>query len=327
MLAKLLIDRFTDSDRPAVSFSKRRCIRSRFNKNDCRICLDGCETEALILEGRMIAFDTNKCSSCMRCAANCPNDAFTTEIDIISLLEKLRHADKVYTLHCKKSLPARQGITVPCFGWFSEPLLAVINSVMKTDIILDISHCKDCSNKHVLSPFHAIVKRLSSRIWQKNITNCKFIIEDKSVDLKDSRKSRRSYLQLAKKPFVHLGKNKSSDKRLKEGASSKHGSKSAVMMSVVLGYGYRHSSPDAKRTLHSYFHTARTTDLCDLCPACQGMCPTGALKRKVITGKKQLLFTSSICSGCGLCEQFCRKQAISITSGYKKDPLQSLPIR
>jgi len=326
MLARLLIDKFTAPDEATISFLVSRCLRSRFNKNDCRICLDECEANALVLKGRLVAFDNEKCSGCMRCTASCPNDAFSSRVELLPLLENLHHSNEVNTLICEKNYHIHQEITVPCLGCLSEQVLAVINSVAKKEIILDLSQCSGCSNEHIVPTLQIKIQRLTTKLLQNKNMPLKFILRDIPIQSEDNKTDRRSYLRLARRSFANLRKD-TSHKKPSNCSSSNHAGKQPVMNSVALMYGYTHSSPDAGQILHSYFHTVRATDGCDLCPACRAMCPTRALKRKVIDGEKRLLFTSSICSGCGLCQQFCRKQAISITEGCEEDPMQPVLIR
>lgn len=79
-----------------------------------------------------------------------------------------------------------------------------------------------------------------------------------------------------------------------------------------------HEAPAAlKRTvLESYYFDAEVNENCDMCFACIGMCPTGALRTGENEKKRRLIFNSSFCNGCGLCVEFCRKNAVDITRGY-----------
>jgi formate hydrogenlyase subunit 6/NADH:ubiquinone oxidoreductase subunit I len=46
------------------------------------------------------------------------------------------------------------------------------------------------------------------------------------------------------------------------------------------------------------------------------MCPTGALKIKKDAEGTGLLFNSSLCIGCGLCRDFCRMEAVTVSKGF-----------
>ena len=60
-------------------------------------------------------------------------------------------------------------------------------------------------------------------------------------------------------------------------------------------------------------HRITIDSACTRCPLCTGICPTGALRVKGSGSEKQLLFTATRCSGCGLCVYFCGKSAISLS--------------
>ncbi len=46
------------------------------------------------------------------------------------------------------------------------------------------------------------------------------------------------------------------------------------------------------------------------------MCPTGALKSAEEEPDTMLFFNSSLCTGCGLCESFCRNNTIRMKKGF-----------
>jgi ferredoxin len=68
--------------------------------------------------------------------------------------------------------------------------------------------------------------------------------------------------------------------------------------------------------LHKYAFTVKTGASCNNCFACIGMCPTGALKIRKDADGPGLLFNSSLCTGCGLCRDFCPAHAVSVSPGF-----------
>ena len=83
---------------------------------------------------------------------------------------------------------------------------------------------------------------------------------------------------------------------------------------------------EERKNLEPFFYTVQADEQCNLCPVCSGMCPTGALKRVKENGEKHLVFKSSHCSGCGLCRDFCKKQALSVSKGFAGDTKEALQI-
>ena len=322
MLTSLLFDRILWKTGTAkVLFLNRRCLRSRFNRSECRSCLDECQTGALKLDGRKVVFTQEKCTACMRCVSACPNDAFDGGLDLRHLLETISCSSQI-VLTCRKNANFQQKLTVPCIGSLSEPLLAVMNCVAMDKIIVDLSQCPDCINQHCLSSFQVEIGKLSDRLKANGRIPLKYSIEKNSAHPGDEKLARRSYLGMAKESLIDLGRESIGAGKTDTNTNSSHtrAEKGPAMDSVALQYAYKHSSEENKHLLLSFFYTVSVTEQCNLCPGCQGMCPTGALKRTELNGEKRLMFTSSACNGCGLCREFCKKTAVEVVRGAIGDP-------
>ncbi|MDP3297570.1 MAG: hypothetical protein Q8N09_08275 [Thermodesulfovibrionia bacterium] len=94
----------------------------------------------------------------------------------------------------------------------------------------------------------------------------------------------------------------------------------------------------SNKILANYYFDLVVDDNCDMCFACIGMCPTGALKEPHVSDdehesinkehtplnpplvrgelKGGMLFNASFCNGCGLCSDFCVQSSISIKHGF-----------
>jgi len=66
MLARQLFEKINSEAETPIRFKQMACLRSRFNKNDCRACLNECRSGALELNVRSISYDAEKCTGCMR---------------------------------------------------------------------------------------------------------------------------------------------------------------------------------------------------------------------------------------------------------------------
>lgn len=327
MLTSLLFDRIlSQPDTAKVVFLDKRCLRSRFNRSECRACLDECQTGALKLYGRMVTCNQDKCTGCMRCLSVCPNDAFDGGLDLRQLLETL-HSSSQIVLTCKKNAPFQQKFIIPCIGALSEPVLTAINSVAMDSFCVDLSHCPDCINTHCLRLFHRKIERLTDRLRTNGHTALKYSIKENSAHSVTENVARRSYLGMAKNSLMDLGRESIITGKTETSSSHNRAGKEPSMNSVALQYAYRNSAEADRHVLLSSFFTVSATKECNLCPGCQGMCPTGALKRTEVKGKKRLMFTSSACSGCALCQEFCRKVAITIIRGFSGNPEEPLYIR
>ena len=117
MLTQPFIDTLLSGSEAKIEFDNKRCLRSRFNKNNCLKCIENCQRGALGLHGRQVVFDADKCTHCMQCAAVCPNDAFTNSLDLLSMLQHLAGNEPV-SISCDKGIHTQKHLTVPCLGLF-----------------------------------------------------------------------------------------------------------------------------------------------------------------------------------------------------------------
>ncbi len=322
MLTQPLIEKLCSSSVVKIEFDIKRCLRSRFNKNNCLNCLQICRSGALELHGRQIVFDAEKCTNCMQCTA-CPNDAFVDSIDILSLLQALAIKKEAVLLSCEQGIDNDNRIVVPCIGFLSEPLLAAINSVVREKCFLDISRCVECANNHCLTALHRNMENFAHKIKHSGEIRLKCHFDKQFGLADDGENGRRSFLRLIRKTITDMGKEAvtfqfADSERTEDPHSKKQGRNLSALQ-----YAFSTASDERmfeKEALREYFFSVNTNGYCDCCPSCTGMCPTGALKRKKENDKKQLTFISANCSGCGLCVDFCRKDALILKSGFSGDP-------
>ncbi len=330
MLIQPLIEKICTDSAVKVEFDIRRCLRSRFNKNNCVHCLQVCRSGALELHEKHIVFDAEKCTSCMRCTAVCPRDAFVGSIDILSLLQDLSNRNEPVLLSCEKRTDSNDRIAIPCVGFFSEPLLAAINSVVRRKCFIDTSRCAECVNNHCLTALYRNMENAIHKIKGNGEVRLECHVDKQFDSAADGKNGRRSFLRMIRKTITSMGKDTlnfqfSDSEKTEDSHSKKKGRDISALLYSFSALSDRELSE--KETLLQYFFSVSTDDHCDCCPLCTGMCPTGALKRKKENGMKYLTFTSGDCSGCGLCVDFCRKDALVLKSGFSRDPGIPLQIK
>lgn len=327
MFAELLLNSLNREAGPAVGYTAKQCLRSRFNKNTCQVCLTQCRGEALALHGRTVVFDADRCTGCMTCVAGCPNDAFSTEFAHDALLHSLTNRDRRYplTISCRSGAAARGKLYIPCFGLLSEPVLASLNCVAEGAVYLDITRCRDCDNGHVLDTLEENIQSIGRKY--SGAEGLKIRCREPAAGVRIAPSTqRRQLLGLAGKSIREFGKDAAAsfftsgtgngEARGPSEKESRHAQRFLLQALAMLPDGADHE----RALLYSYFYTLEATDDCDLCPLCTGMCPTGALTRRTRGEARRLCFTSALCSGCGLCAAFCRKDALNILPGIDADP-------
>lgn len=324
MLAGLLFNTIEKQLLPGVALDAGRCLRSRLGSSPCAQCLDRCPTRALTIDGGIITLREDRCTECMTCISACPNDALASDFDMSGLLRVLNQCEdgEPVTLSCGKSpCHSPNRFTVPCIGIFSEPILAAMNVVAGREFYLDIHGCADCDNGHILGLLHA---RMLG-VLGKNVAAAELrmhYLTDPRTGPASPRQERRFFLGMVKNNLAGLGRATAPVVRTTD-KGKKHG-KIETALPLLLQEALAmlpERDPAARKLLLSYFYTLIVNTNCDLCPRCTGMCPTGALKRlRNNEGEKQLVFTSAMCSGCGLCVAFCNKKALTLLPGASASP-------
>lgn len=326
MIAELLLNVIDRQAGSVVTFRPERCLRSRLRSNACDICLNLCRRKALALGGRGIVFDEKHCTGCMICVAECPNDAFFTETDIDGIFPLIQEKSRrvPLTIACKRSSPLQSDLNIPCIGLLSEPILAGINCAAAVEIYCNVQSCGKCENGHALDLLHERVQSIADKCGRTVGRKVHCLSVDPGFE-KHPRRQRRAFLSIAKNSMRDIGRVASSvhDSSIKLAEKQATPGKKEVHFSRFLQLALARLPADKRqerRLLKSYFYTVKANDDCDLCPFCTGMCPTGALKRKTVDDLKQLYFTSTKCSGCGLCVEFCDKKALTLLPGAEGDP-------
>lgn len=328
MLAGLLFDRIEKTAAAKVSFSRARCLRSRLNTNTCERCVSLCHSKALTITGRAVFFSEEKCTGCMVCVSACPNDAFSFNSDLASLLSAVTNPqeEQPAILRCKRSRRPANAAVVPCLGLLSEPILAVLHSVAAQDVFLDGRHCSECENAPVLNLLDGRIQSIINKIGESSHLKIRYFLGDSGEET-DMGQQRRFFLHAVTKSMVGLGRDAVADACgsgfMTAESQENQKQKDATSISLLLREALSLLGAEAateKKLLVSYLYSLHCSDACDLCPTCSGMCPTGAVKRKAENATKHLYFSSDKCSGCGLCVEFCRKKALTLQAGSSLAP-------
>jgi len=320
MLAEFLLHSLEKRAAPAVRFIPEHCLRRRLSGHGCEICLSLCRAKALSESDGKILFVAEKCTGCMACVSGCPNDAFGGGPDILSLPRLLREAERQgpAVLSCGRAAGRANRIAIPCLGLLAAPVLAALHCLASRDLYLDTGPCGDCPNGHVVDLLEERLQAIKDKWGRAFSFGLRYF--DAAVDDRDPGRQRRFFLSRAKDSLVGFGREVSTviEPTGNPGEEEAKDGKEANKISRLLRRTLELLPPEADRKrdlLRSYFYSLTVDANCDRCPACTGMCPTGALQRRTGEAGKQLVFTSAACSGCGLCVAFCRKKALTLRQG------------
>lgn len=288
----------------------KRCLRSRLNTNQCQRCVQSCPADALNVIDHKMYLDTSACTGCMSCVAVCPQDALVSDHDIEKLLSSLPAGKDIVISCIRQKQSCFDEITLPCIGIVSRQLLAVFVLRGCKSITIQMSGCSECCNEDVSKTFKLMCKQLLEEL--DDLHPSKVVLSEKGEQITDHEMGRRSYLTKLRQFVVGVSKNTFpiTSEHLDDGLkkSRRIPFKTELIRKIITSL-----EGDAQTKIVRLFnHTISLTKECTCCPLCKGICPTGAIKIERSGREKYLNFEMLDCSGCGLCVEFCKNNAISL---------------
>ncbi len=287
-----------------------RCLRKRLNTNQCQRCVNSCPSGAVTLNDREIELNKEKCTGCMSCTATCPQDAFESEYDLNELIQACKGGSNIVISCARQKQTGPDEIVLPCVGILSKHVLPAIFIINSKSLVINLSGCAGCCNQVVSDSFVNNYKEITEGLAK--IRTAKTILIHNEEQLRDVIVDRRLYLanigkfatRLTKKRFA-INKGTQPDKK----ETTRRIPLKVRLLKDVVAELETHSRI---RFLELFSKQLSINDNCTLCPLCKGICPTGAIQIERSEGCKKLKFNPLDCSGCGLCVEFCKKNALSI---------------
>lgn len=301
---------------------RSRCMRMRFDRNECPVCTSNCHVGAISL-GEDIEIDAGKCTLCMVCVSECPADCFDIQgADFFSLLARLRKMQNSVpypVLGCKTASGIDAHEKTACLGALSEEHLIAIYAFLDSPVQLNLTSCAKCANSF-------IVETLKERI--ADIREAAGIdIPERIVMVEDISDLRFQALSYGRRDFFCVIRNLTFQqaRALFDNVEKLHAqsyshkrlpSKRNILNTIIKQAADRNT---AEGLLREYAYSIQTRGSCDNCFSCIGLCPTGALKSRRDESGTCVLFNASLCIGCGLCRDFCLNDSITLMRGYSGD--------
>ncbi|KIM11142.1 MAG: hypothetical protein KU37_05690 [Sulfuricurvum sp. PC08-66] len=277
------------------------CVRNDYAHNDCTECIDICPHDALGIVKERFAIKTDACTACGACLGGCPTQALTLEnFDPNSFVLQCSKSEPV-TLSCKSN-------TV-CLAAFDKQHLATMALQSTAQIQCELSHCQTCS----INTDFQISNIIKMRIEECNDFMTLLGIEKHIVSIETQPKQERfGVFKKAIQNIATLSHTQATEIYQK-------GAQKGLLKSMLLRNALRDQMRTISSTLiddkaHFFTQIGINFDTCTNCQECTLFCPTKAL---VPTDDKQgILFDGSQCVGCGICDQVCKANAVSIESHY-----------
>jgi ferredoxin len=301
-----------------LTIDRSRCMRMRFNRNECPVCISNCHANAISF-GDDIAIDADKCTLCMVCVSECPADCFDIKGDdffgILARLRKIQDSVPYPVLGCRTSSTAAHERTV-CLGTLSDEHLIAISVFMNKPVRLNLASCATCKNSFIVDTLKERIADIKENAGI-DVSEKIVVVEDKTDLLfEEVSYDRRGFFSALKNlTFLQaaglLENHESGDAR---SYSQKKLPLKRDMLNTIIG---KIADKDrVGKLLQEYAFTIEADASCDNCFSCIGMCPTGALKSGYDETGAGLLFNPSMCNGCALCRDFCFHKSLTLLHGY-----------
>ena len=305
----LLTNIFSDPSLLPVQYPGR-CLRRRLNTNQCQRCVSSCPSGAVTLNDREIVVNEKKCTGCMACTAACPQDALESEYDLNELVHSCRGDSSIVISCARQKQAGPHEIVLPCVGILSKQVLSAILLMNSKSVVVNVSGCAGCCNQvasdNFIKDYSLITECLAERITTKTT-----LIHNKE-QLHDIIVDRRLYLTNIRNIVTLVTKKKLAFNPTVQPDEKDTTRRIPLKIRLFKNLVAELDSEARKKLLKLFCPQLSINENCTVCPLCKGICPTGAIQIERAEGSKNLQFNSLDCSGCGLCVEFCKKNALSM---------------
>ena len=302
----------TDSNKTATGcrddliIDASRCLRMRFSESSCRHCVDICPHGAVILEGGL-AINRDLCQSCMLCTSVCPVGALEQNNNFSNTLAQLSRVPNP-VLGCLRTKECSNA-TLACLGALSEEHLLALCHTLSGKLTLNLTACKDCPNSSMIPHLRQRLEVLFDIGLQEG--SCCIVTVESTQDISyhDESVDRRSFFKsfrnsLFQSAAVILSINDEPTERRADYAGKRVPIRRELLNSIRIK-----PSRELLGQIQKHFDVCVTfSEACTMCQGCVAICPTGALKTEAEDGTP--FFEQLLCSGCGLCSEFCLDGAV-----------------
>lgn len=285
-----------------------RCLKMRFSESRCRRCVDICPHKAVSLDG-FLAINPNHCSGCLLCTAVCPAGALEQNNDFSNILAQLSRVSNP-VLGCLRTKGCSNA-ALPCLGGLSDEHLATLCHSLSGKLTLNLTACSNCPNNAMISHLH---QRLAG-LFEAELLNggCNIVTAESAQDInyRDESVDRRSFFKsfgnsLFKSVAVILSSTNEQIERRTEYAVKRLPVRRDLLQRIR-----NKCSPKFEAQIQKHFDSCISlNNTCTRCQGCVAICPTGALQTE-LAGTLPT-FDQNLCTGCGLCCEFCLDEALLI---------------
>lgn len=296
-------------NRDDLNIDVSRCLRMRFSESSCQHCIDVCPHGAVTLDGGL-AINQDQCQGCMLCTSVCPAGALEHNDDFYACLAKLSKVTEPI-LGCIRTNECSNG-TMACLGGLSEEHLVVLYHTLAGRLTLNLSLCSDCPNNSMIARLKQRLDALSTA--KLSYSNCRIEISESAQDMnyRDESVDRRSFFKsfrtslFTSAAVILSTHNEQTERR------TNYADKRVPIRRELLNRTRNKLSQELALQLGKHFDSnVAIEESCTKCQGCVAICPTGALKTEL--AEEMPMCEQLLCTGCGLCSEFCLDSAVRIS--------------
>ena len=286
-----------------------RCLKMRYSESGCRLCVEICPQRAVSLEA-FLAVNPNHCSGCLQCTAVCPAGALEQQSDFSACLVQLSLVPEP-VLGCIRTTEHSNAV-LACLGGLSKEHLVTLCHSLRGKLTLNLSLCSECPNSAMIPLLSQRLEVLSGEGLLDGGGSIVMAEAAHELNYRDKSINRRSFFKsfgnsLFKSAAVILSGTTEPTER-----HTKYAGKRLPVRRELLKQIVSRGSHELEIRIGKYFDSCISiTDNCTMCQGCVAICPTGAMRTE--QSEKRPTFDKSLCTGCGLCHEFCLDEAVQIS--------------
>lgn len=295
-----------------IRYDRAICAHSRASQAGCDRCLDVCPTGAILPDGDGVAIDPMICAGCGACAAVCPSGAASyDDPDVGFLFNRLRVLVEAY--HKAGGATPRALFHDPGFGAEMIRLSARFGRGLPADVIpVEVANIEGVGHAEMLAAVGVGFGQISllatphtdRAVPERELALAQAILDGagadrdalRLMDPADPDALEQALYGAACEPLV-------ADPILPVG-----GRRDVTRLAAAALGGDAGLLPLPNGA--PYGEVAIDADACTLCLACVSLCPVGALGDN--PDKPQVRFQEAACLQCGICENTCPEDAITL---------------
>jgi len=285
-----------------------RCLRTRFSGSSCRLCADHCPRAAIALDG-VLSIDPDLCTGCLLCTAHCPAGALEQTESFASSLAQLSRVPEP-VLGCTRSKESSHA-AVACLGGLSGEHLVTLCHSLSGALTLNLTACGDCPNSKVAAGLPKRLDRLSGAGLLEGGARLVTAASAAELRYRDETVDRRSFFRSLRSSLFHTAAVVISGTAEREERRCAYSEKRLPVRRKLLN-GVRSNSAELAARIAAHFDSRVSFgEGCARCQGCVAICPTGALKSGL--PDEEPAFDPLLCTGCGVCREFCLDGALQVS--------------